>query len=236
MNEANEIIDSIKDAVKERVGSIMYGMFFISWIGWNWQLIYITFFVDQNILFQNTGLIKIDYINSVYYNIWWWTVLKTIIFPAASAYIIIWWLSGIDLLCSKKHYKNKAKKEIEKSKIEKELLKEEQSVLEEKKKTVKKEKEVQKELSQEDKWKLDIQKIKDYEVYKKYMEELEICLYEYRGQTTAYNYRLAPETLAFLDTNNLINFTNSNRNNLELTDKGKFFLKQYIQNKKDSYI
>ncbi len=235
MDEVNEIVDSVKNAIKERLGSIMYGMFLISWIGWNWQVIYTTLFIDQNIILANTGLLKIDYIKTFYTNAWVFFG-SIVIGPAISTYLIIWWLSKIDLMCSRKNYSNKAKKELEKTKIEKDLLKEKQSILDERIETVRKEKIIIQELTKEQRWSIDLKDIASTKIYRDAMQELEICLYRHEGYLSTVDYHMRPEYLSFLDANDVINFIEGHRNQIHLTEKGKYYLREFIKNKKDSYI
>ncbi len=63
----NEIYASVESALTDRFSSSMYGTFVIAWCLWNWQAVYITFFVDQNIIFQSLHQFKIDYIWVTYY-------------------------------------------------------------------------------------------------------------------------------------------------------------------------
>ncbi|MDQ5938468.1 MAG: hypothetical protein QG603_277 [Patescibacteria group bacterium] len=238
MDEVNEIVDSVKNAIKERLGSIMYGMFLISWIGWNWQVIYTTLFIDQNIILANTGLLKIDYIKNIYTNKWIFT-RNIILGPIISTYLIIWWLSKIDLICSRKNYSNKAKKELEKAKIEKNLLKEKQSILDERIETVRKEKIITQELTKEQRWSMDFKDISSTKIYRNAMEDLEICLYKHDGYLSIDgfpNYHMKSENISFLHTNDIVNFVEGTRNQINLTEKGKYYLREFIKNKKDSYI
>ena len=53
-----EFYKSIKSILHERISSPFYGSLIVSWLIWNWKIVYVTFFVDARILTVN----KIDYI------------------------------------------------------------------------------------------------------------------------------------------------------------------------------
>lgn len=53
-----DIKNSISSILYERTTSPFYGTLIISWIIWNWKIIYLTFFVSENKITKN----KIDYI------------------------------------------------------------------------------------------------------------------------------------------------------------------------------
>lgn len=63
---------SISAVLYERLTSPFYGAFIVSWLVSNWQIVYLTLFVDEKTLL---GISKIDFIVSNYYDwnylIWW---------------------------------------------------------------------------------------------------------------------------------------------------------------------
>ena len=61
-----ELRKSTNAILFERVTSPFFGTLVISWSLWNWKIIYLTFFVNEELL---KGTNKIDYIVSNYINI-----------------------------------------------------------------------------------------------------------------------------------------------------------------------
>ncbi len=72
----NDIKKSIKATLYERTASPFYGAFIISWVVWNWKIIYLTLFVSEKILQQS----KLECIDSHYQN-----YRKLLFFPLLSA-------------------------------------------------------------------------------------------------------------------------------------------------------
>ena len=77
----SELRKSISSIFEERITSPFYGSFIFSWLVWNWQIIYLTFFVSQDAV---KPLTKIDYILSHYSS-----VLTLLVFPFGSALFLI---------------------------------------------------------------------------------------------------------------------------------------------------
>jgi hypothetical protein len=57
-----DIRKSINSIINERLSSPLYGTLIVSWLVWNWKIIYLTFFVSENKIGSN----KIDFILSNY--------------------------------------------------------------------------------------------------------------------------------------------------------------------------
>jgi hypothetical protein len=91
----SDFSSSIKEIFNERISSPFYGSLIVSWLLWNWEIPYVTFFVDQDKLgtIQNTvnGVAstvyltnKIDYIFANCNNIWF-----LLVFPIFSTALIL---------------------------------------------------------------------------------------------------------------------------------------------------
>jgi hypothetical protein len=130
----DDLINDTKEAIKKRLGSPLYANFFISWLGYNWETVYVTLFIDQNILLDSKQITKIEYIQSLYgtgnFLEWFCTIAKLFIFPAISVWAILWGLNKLDLKIYKKDLANKKRKQIAKIESEKEELKAEKEKFE----------------------------------------------------------------------------------------------------------
>lgn len=62
----SDLTTSIKEIFNERISSPFYGSLIISWLIWNWEIPYVTFFVDGDKLNVN----KIEYITTNCNNLW----------------------------------------------------------------------------------------------------------------------------------------------------------------------
>ena len=51
------------DLLKNRISSQFLASYTVFWIIFNWRIIYVTLFIDQNLIYEKTGLLRIEYIN-----------------------------------------------------------------------------------------------------------------------------------------------------------------------------
>lgn len=87
----NELTKSIKAVLYERIQSPLAGTFLISWLVWNWKIIYATFFISE----YKLGGTRIDYIISIAdenYMIWYpiYSTLIIIIILPIFSYLAYW--------------------------------------------------------------------------------------------------------------------------------------------------
>ena len=64
----SDLTTSLKEIFNERISSPFYGSLIVSWLLWNWEIPYVTFFVDQSRLGDSIN--KIDYVFKHCENIW----------------------------------------------------------------------------------------------------------------------------------------------------------------------
>lgn len=76
----DETKKSIQGILAQRISSPFYGTLVVSWLLWNWKIIYLTFFVTEKIIKQN----KIDYITANYSNF-----NHLVLFPFISTIVIL---------------------------------------------------------------------------------------------------------------------------------------------------
>ena len=66
----DEAWSSVKTVLNERISSPLYGAFIISWVLWNWKILYVTFFISE----AKINGTKIDYIltncSDIHYLLW----------------------------------------------------------------------------------------------------------------------------------------------------------------------
>jgi hypothetical protein len=82
MADLDEIKDSLKETINTRIKNPFYGALIISWLLWNWQIPYITFFVSNDVIKHKANYIIENYSG----------VCHNFIYPILSALIIttIW--------------------------------------------------------------------------------------------------------------------------------------------------
>lgn len=76
----DEIKKSINAIFEERVSSPFYGTLIVSWLIWNWKIVYLTFFVDQSKLKET----KVDFIIHNYNDVW-----HLVYLPLISTFVLL---------------------------------------------------------------------------------------------------------------------------------------------------
>ncbi|HMI77690.1 MAG TPA: hypothetical protein VK484_02805, partial [Ferruginibacter sp.] len=77
----SDLGNSFNKIFEERISSPLYGTFIISWLIWNWKIIYLTIFINKDDIQPSN---KIQYILDNYIN--WWVLLW---FPLISTVVLI---------------------------------------------------------------------------------------------------------------------------------------------------
>lgn len=77
----SEIKKSVSNILEERISSPFFGTLIVSWLIWNWEIVYVTLFVNQDLI---KPLTKIEHITKHYNNSWY-----LIVFPLVSAILLI---------------------------------------------------------------------------------------------------------------------------------------------------
>lgn len=203
-------------------------------------IIFVALFVDQNLLYQSKGLLKNEYITQHYLNPeeWWgWMyVVGGILSAGLMTRLTIWDFP--------KWFVNRAfSKEIEYS-IQRDItrMRKDQRLEDEKKSLANKQLETTKtqvkvveqkerlESKEEDTWGSDYRQFSKSDVYKLF-GMVKDCLYAHGGNIIDRNsygdptFELPAGVVAYLDSNNLAGVKNGS---IMLTDKGKYFMKRYL--------
>lgn len=118
IDTTKEVGKDISDTMKERLFSPMYFYFILAWLITNWQFVFSFFALDQKYL----RVLKVDYLASFYQfdsilNITV-SLLKLLVIPAISAFVVVWYLSIWAEKFYKKTYQSKMNKEVIKRKID----------------------------------------------------------------------------------------------------------------------
>lgn len=220
------MIKTVTETFNDRMKSTMYGTFVVSWILWNWKVIYITFFINQDLILGSLNKLKVDYIVGLYS----WSSLgdytvslgKLFIGPAISSFVIVWWLSKLDFYFFRRSYTNKMKIEQEKTDQQNKLQSSKFEVIENKKKVIDAEKNF--EITKDKDWGKDYDQLAKESFFKLYLQKLQECLYGGSG----FSRNLDSSALAFLHTNELVTFLDDSKRLIDATEKGKYFLRRHI--------
>jgi hypothetical protein len=232
-----EIYESIKERLSEKLGSPMYWDFVIAWSIINWKYIYITFFVSEELILQERGMLKNEYLLltlvpytdsiQVYIIIVLW---KFLFFPGLVAVFAIYFLSKLDFIIFRKVHSLKNEKKDEQYKQDKKLLESQKEVLvaEQERKEV--ENQIRESLSDEDLWDIEFNKSKSVPIFAAALNELRASVYEHEGQIHHHNWQFDPNYLSYVDVNDLIKMEDHlGSTKIIITPKGKYFLKKFIE-------
>ena len=148
-------------------------------------------------------------------------------------YLIIWWLPYITILAHRKSVSSyfdrrleydKGKLDYEQRRLinEKKITETLDKYVEVKEKRTATEKKLERSLTEEEKWEKeykDFSKSLTYHGFRRIIDTI------YRNRGYLQTGQLDPNSIADADVRGLINFTDASRQQISLTDKGKFFTK-----------
>lgn len=234
---------SLENNITDKLTSPFWGAFVISWLIWNWKIWYVTVFIDSDLLLQEKGLLKMDYIYSLYksdiiFDLFI-SFLRLIILPFLSAWFFIFifplithrfYEKSLESDNENKIAKNRKDEEYfktvgKKLEAEKEVIMQEASINEEKMKIEK---------TQEEKWDEEYSEFEKTKYFNDFNMIIE-SIYQHFGKTEwDYDFNGMPgkfvssDVKAYADTNNLIEIDNNigNKETIKLTEKGKYFMKK----------
>ena len=98
-----ELLEDVKEVVRQRFFSPMYFYFILSWIITNWKFVFALLFIDSDDIYGE----KLDYLIEFYPVYWFfpwewsqfgltlWSISKLILIPALSSYLFMWWFSRL---------------------------------------------------------------------------------------------------------------------------------------------
>lgn len=239
LGAGNEFVDSAELVLKERITSPFYGYFIAAWFLVNWRLLYDAFFVDQQLLYLKTGMIRSEYLNMLFpHPLSLEFFIYSIIWPLFLTLCFFWIFPFGTRAFYRKGIKNQiALKVIElqemraEKKEENELVKEEVNLLKNELDKAKQEKRAAVE-SPELLWDREYKNLKNKGLYKAF-EGVYKLIYKFEGvviDRNSFNDRnIETEELAFAHTSGLVEYKPGSNNIVELTQKGKYFIKLYLQ-------
>lgn len=232
----DKFIKPIEEYVKEKLSSPFYVTFIISWCLWNWEVFYITFFVDSDLLFESFKMLKIEYIDELYLCDSFWTFVwcfsRLLILPLLSASLIVFVMPYLTILFYDKSLETDRKQKFLKEQADKKLLEQMEENLKLEKAVVEKKEEIkeikEKSLSEEEKWGKDYEEFRQSEFYKE-LNLLLTVIYEGNQNNQVYDDSIDqyvgvnPRALAYFDSIKIIEIKD---NKISLTDKGRYFIEK----------
>lgn len=238
-----EISNAIAEAIRKRATSATLGTYLLFWATYHWQGLYATFFVNQDLIYGQHGLLKNEYVDKYFFGInSWddWQFYLGIIVPAIFTCVFIWLLPHYVLIHAyRQEQRHKVRRRITKLEEELALQKTEESLARQEKQTLEAEiktSEKKKEARKTDPtilWKEELETVRNTPQFK-YLGDLLECIYRYKGYVEADDqygdpvFGLNPNSLRFGDSRDIINISD-NGERITLTEKGKFFASEYAE-------
>lgn len=238
----NEIVDSLKDEMNKRLNSSFYGTYFIFWVIFHYKFIFALFFVSEGKIWDGTNMLKSDYLGKEFFNTSDWHFYIYWIIPLVFTWIFIKYFPQyitLPLFRTEQSFETQKKiiqideqrkLEIEETKLKKEIIKKTDEDI----KKVQREKTVQ-ELDPTISWKEEYDQFRRSIFYRKFNLIID-CIYKHKGEiniiedyTNRVIFELPQDILVYSHANNLINL-DKEAEKINLTEKGKFFIKQYSSN------
>jgi hypothetical protein len=225
----------------EKAKSQIYGIFAFWIIIFHLPVIFTSLFVDQGLIYKQTGMLKNEYIRKTFFNFdhwqtWAWEV-GFVIIAMTITYFMIWVLPKTIIARAydrelEDHY-NREHKKLNK---EKELDKKRNIVAEKQIQTAEKVesaaiKQEKAETFEEQQWKKEYEEFEKSQLSQNFDELIE-SLYSHSGSIAIYNndpgqsFELDRDLLAYADSNGLIGYDREN-SRITPTNKGHYFIKRY---------
>jgi hypothetical protein len=233
----SEFVESVQIAAQDRIASPFYGYFLISWLVFNWRIIYSAFFINQENLYHKTGLLRIEYLNSIIPpRLSWMFFFNFFVFPFLLTIFFFWISPLISRFFFRKHIRNKkALKVIElqenqEIKIEEKALTEaEVALMNEQIEKALQERKAAKE-TPEVLWENEFKKFQNSKIFPK-LQQIINSIYSYAGKIHYKNFGeefdVDNDIIVYADTSDLITFDENRQ--ISLTEKGKFFIKKFSE-------
>lgn len=233
----NELVDSTEIALNDRVASPFYGYFLISWLMLNWRLPYVAFFVGEEYIYEKTGLIRIEYLDTLAYfpttfYEFMWFLLKSLVGPFFLTIVFFWFLFPISKSFYRKGLQNQISLKIVQLQELKKQTVEETELLRQESDKAKEEKRVEAE-SPEILWEREFNKLKKRGQLG-HIDDIRRLIYDFNGEVGGFNMgiserKIENSTLAFAHVNGLIEYKETSNRIVSLTEKGKYFIRLYLE-------
>lgn len=233
LGEGSEFIQSTHDALQERITSPFYGYFLVSWLIFNWRLVYVAFLIDQETLFEKTGMLRIEYLNSLLPKIFSLElIMQFFILPFLLTILFFWVFPYVTRIFYKKSLLNQQRLSIiainvsrQEKAEETKLSQEETNLLMQENRRAQEENKIRT-TSPEVLWEREFRNFRKTNMYDQFTQIYRL-IYQYSGNLNSIP--VPTNILAYAHANGLIKYNETNVRRIELTEKGTFFVKLYLE-------
>ncbi len=232
----DEIRNGINNGVAKRLSSPFYGYFLISWSLINWKLLYITIFISNEAIMEQTGSLKSDYIVDLFFSDKWKIVYNDFMYPLLLVIFLVWIFPYFTNIVFKKDKRNELDLEEIESKLKTSALKYKELILKQKKETERVKRDLEKD-NPEILWENEYQEIKKIKSFRHDFWIIKDIIFNRDG-----NIKGALEVLGsqraltvikdyifILISKDIVSYINSDNGYIELTEKGNYIMRRYIE-------
>ena len=237
----SDIFGSVVETVEEKIKTPVYGTFLIWFLVVHSKFIITLFFVSEDKIWEaHNHILKSDYLYNTFFDYTKWSTWIYWILPFILTFLTIWIFPKLFLMRAyRKIEEHEAEKLIDHLKAQDVVEKARKTLLQTETETLKaidQKNEQEKQITEKNPSVLWNQEYKDLENTKFYKDfDLIIeSIYEHGGNTKwgwdsragVYEREIPTRTLVFFDANGLVDLEGDD-NSIRLTDKGRYFIKQY---------
>lgn len=239
---SNEFVESATIAAEDRITSPFYGYFLISWFLVNWRLPYAAFFVDEEKLFERSGLLRNEYLDlltpahSIYpFNVSATFVLHFFVYPFILTLFFFWVSPLVTRHFFRKNIRNKKQLKVIELQESREIKEKELEIEKQKTAIVEERVERAKTASETPEviWFQDFEIFKESKLFDKFQQIID-SVYKHGGRIRSRTeesvrvFEIDNDLLVYADSNELIEIDQVTRK-ITLRDKGRFFVKKYSE-------
>jgi len=239
----NEIVDSTEDVLHKRASTPVYGTLLISWAVFHWEFLYTAAFDSQEYIYNQTGLLKNDYLIKTFFDVGHLYFYVSWVMPFLITWLVIWKLPDLVLLPAfEKEEENRVKKINTRLRLEKQVVTEETKLVEQTTKKLEAEEKKatrQKKVEQVSPQVLWEKEYKEFQATQHYstFRWLTEAVYQHGGLTEWYpphsssKFGISQSLLAYAHSHELIELGKDENNyqTISFTEKGKFFVGKISQ-------
>lgn len=241
-----EILQSMLSSLKERTVSPFYGVLSLVWLAVNWQVLVVIIFVDENLIFSKTGLLKNEFIQHYLLDFATATFWIRSLIVLGLSVLIIW---AFPKTIVRWAFTSNEKERVARRRItiqQNKLLEQDKAeLLEQKRENIDKEvnlveSENKLQVSENESWNQEYVEFKKSPHFKDFNKVLHSFYSRHglvkwgRGTVASPNDGINETVLAYLDSNGLLEM-DVERSRFDLTTKGKYFVKLYTLEHYDPY-
>jgi hypothetical protein len=229
----DSLANSFAEAIKRRTASAAIGSYLFFWAAYHWEGLYATFFTSQDLIFQQYHILKNEYVGKYFFGFHndWYFYLGLVV-PLVLTILFIWPLPKFVLIhayrLEQKHktarrtikfYEDKKIKDLDIETVNQKTA----AVVAATKLSTKER--AAKKVDPTIIWSDEYEEFKKTRFYSSF-DYLTNSIYKHSGNIRGYQFEIPREFLVYIDANGIVKLS-TDKNKIDLTDKGRYYLKRF---------